>query len=426
MEKTIQYDLARNILRIGRIDIPGGGQVVVDGNYAYVGHMKPPHGTTILDISDPANPQIVSTIDLPDPYSHTHKVRVVGDLMFTNVEQYDRHFMRKSADLAALRAHLTEALGRAPNDGEIAQELGVDAARIGELDAELKRGYDAGGFRIYDIADRSAPKLLSHTLTHGFGVHRFDVDENYAYISTEMEGYIGNILVIYDIADAGAPREVGRWWMPGQHLAGGEKPSWKGYKTRLHHALRVGDEMWASVWHGGFRVLDVSDISDPRTIAAHDYHPPFPEPTHTILPLPEPIDGRRIAVAVDEEHQHSRGRLHGFLWVFDVTDFSNITALSAFDVSEMESPWARSSGRFGAHQFREKMDGTLVYVTWFAGGLRVVDVADPYHPEEVAHYIPEPLGGEAAPQTNDVDVDARGLIYLLDRNRGLDILEMTL
>lgn len=424
MEKNVKYVLQRNIRRIGRIDIPGGGQIVVDGNYAYVGHMKPPHGTTILDISDPANPKVVSTIELPDAYSHTHKVRVVGDLMFTNVEQNDRHFMRKSAGLAAAREQLNGALGRDPTDEELAQRLGVDAARLGELDAVLERGYADGGFRIYDIADKSNPKLLSNNLTCGFGVHRFDVDENYAYISTEMEGYIGNILVIYDIADARAPREVGRWWMKGQHLAGGEKPAWEGYTHRLHHAMRVGDEMWAAVWHGGFRVLDVRDISKPVTIASHNYHPPIPEPTHTILPLPDLIDGRRIAVAVDEEHTHAHGSLHGFLWVFDVTDFSDIKALSAFDVSEMESPWARSANRFGAHQFREKMDGTLVYVTWFAGGLRVVDVADPRHPKEVAHFIPEPVGGEAAPQSNDVDVDDKGLIYLLDRNRGLDILEM--
>ena len=29
-------------------------------------------------------------------------------------------------------------------------------------------------------------------------------------------------------------------------------------------------------------------------------------------------------------------------------------------------------GRFGAHQFQEFMQDTLVYCAWFAGGLRVV------------------------------------------------------
>ena len=426
MRQSTDYTLQRNIKRIGHIDIAGGGQIVVDESHAYVGHMKPPDGTTIVDISDPTTPRVAATIDLPDPYSHTHKVRVVGDLMYTNVEQYDRHFLRKSEALDRLRKDLTAELGRDPTIDEVAAKLGVEAARFPELDAFLARGYGDGGFRIYDISDRSTPRLLSHTSTFGFGVHRFDVDENYAYISTEVQGYIGNILVIYDVSDPGAPREVSRWSMPGQHLAAGEVPTWEGYKNRLHHAMRVGDELWASVWHGGMRVLDVSDITRPETVAAFDYHPPFPEPTHTVLPFPDPIDGRRIAVAVDEEHSHTLGRLHGFLWVLDVSNFSDIKALSAFGVSELDSPWSRAPGRFGAHQFREKLDGTLVYVTWFSGGLRVVDVADPLHPVEIAHFIPEPVGDELAPQSNDVDVDRAGLIYLIDRNRGLDILEMSL
>ncbi|MEE8351534.1 MAG: hypothetical protein V3R37_05005 [Rhodospirillales bacterium] len=418
--------LTRNIKRIGHLDLAGGGQVVVDGNYAYVGHMAPPHGTSIIDISDPANPTVVSSIEHDDGYSHSHKVRVVGDLMYTNVEQYNRHFLRKGAALPDIRSRLEGTLGHAPTDGEVAAEMGFKESQIAELDAANERGYGEGGFRIYDIADKTKPKLIHHEKTFGFGVHRFDVDENYAYMSTEMEGYIGNILVIYDMKDPANPTEVSRWAIPGQHLAGGEEPTWKGYGNRLHHAMRVGDELWAAYWHAGFRVLDVSDITNPRLVAEHDYHPPFPEPTHTILPLSQTIDGRRIAVIVDEEHDHKPGALHAFMWVFDVTDYDNIQALSAFDVSEMDSPWSRAPGRFGAHQFREKMDSTLVYLTWFSGGLRVVDVADPFKPTEVAHYIPEPINGEASPQSNDVDVDDNGLIYLLDRNAGFDILKMEL
>ena len=427
MEKTVQYELQKNIKRVGHIGIPGGGQIVVDGNYAYVGHMKPPHGTTILDVADPKRPKILSMIELPDFYSHTHKVRVVGDLMFTNVEQNDRHFLRISDQLENTRIRLNETLGRQPTDTEFADGLGIDSKRLPELEAVLKRGYENGGFKIYDISDKYSPKLLSHTKTYGFGVHRFDVDEDYAYMSTEMEGYVGNILVNYDISNPIKPEEVSRWWMEGQHLAGGETPTWSGYTNRLHHAMRVGNEMWAAVWHAGFRVIDVTNISSPKTIASYNYHPPFPEPTHTVMPVPNLVSGRRIAIAVDEEHAHTPpGRLHGFMWVFDVTDFSDIKALSAFDVSELDSPWSRAPGLFGAHQFREKIDDTLIYLTWFAGGLRVVDVADPMNPSEVAHFIPSPAGNEVAPQTNDVDVDKNGLIYLIDRNYGMDILEMTI
>lgn len=416
--------LASNVRRLGHITIPGGGQVVVDGKYAYIGHMKPPHGTTILDISNPTDIKIVSQIKLPDDNSHTHKVRVVGDLMFTNYEQNERHFLRKGDALPDARRKLQASLGREPNNDELAAEIGgVKGSDIPTLDAARERGYHDGGFCIYDISDKAEPKLLCHKKTHGFGVHRFDVDEKYAFISTEMEGYIGNILVIYDHSNPEDPREVSRWWMPGQHLAGGEKPTWKGYKNRLHHAMRVGDELWASCWHAGLRVIDISDITAPKTVGEYDYHPPIPEPTHTVMPLDKPIDGRRIAVVVDEEHAgKAPGQLHGFMWTFDVTDLKDIKPLAIWELSEMESPYSRAPGRFGAHQYREKLDSTLVYLTWFSGGLRIVDVADPAVPREVGFFIPEPVDGNPSPQSNDVDVDDNGLIYLLDRNAGFDIL----
>jgi len=64
-----------------------------------------------------------------------------------------------------------------------------------------------------------------------------------------------------------------------------------------------------------------------------------------------------------------------------------------------------------------------VPVAWFAHGLRVVDIADPHAPREVAHFLPEPPPGHARVCTNDVCVDDRGLIYVIDRGRGLHVLE---
>jgi hypothetical protein len=424
MAKTVEFPpTARNVTRIAHLDLPGGGQVVVDGDYAYIGHMAPPYGTSILDVSDPKNPRVVSEIRLEDANSHSHKVRVNGDVMTTNVEMNNRHFLRNGERIPGLRAELSASLGRDPSDAEIAAALGVDESDMPDLLAHVERGYTDGGFRLWDVSDRSNPKLIHHQRTFGFGVHRFDADANYAYISTEMEGYIGNILVIYDIRNPSKPEEVSRWWMPGQHLAGGEQPTWKGYNNRLHHAMRVGDELWAAMWHAGFRVLDISDIAKPKVIGEHDYHPPALDPSHTIMPLETPIDGRRIAVGIDEEHTHIHGQAHACMWVFDVTDPAEFQPLSTFHVSEMDSPYSRAGGRFGAHQFREKLDDTLIYLTWFSGGLRIVDVKDPRLPEEVGHFIPEPVDGNPSPQSNDVEVDERGLIYLLDRINGFDILE---
>ena len=117
MKVEVEYELARNIRKIAHLDIAGGGQIVVENGYAYVGHMKPPMGTSIIDVHDPSNPAVVAHIEPPDGYSHTHKVRVVGNIMITNVEQDGRHFLRKGDKIAELRA---EGL----SDAEVAERQG--------------------------------------------------------------------------------------------------------------------------------------------------------------------------------------------------------------------------------------------------------------------------------------------------------------
>ncbi len=426
--------LARNVRRLGHLDLPGAGQVAVVGNYAYVGHIpNADHlGTSIIDIADPRQPRVVATITLDDHDSHSHKARVAGDILIVNHERNMSRIGRRAEQLPAARRALAEALGREPTRAEIAAKMSVTADDLTALEAFEQRGYHAGGFKVYDVSNPAQPKPIHYQKTGGIGVHRFDMDERYAYISTEMQGYVGNILVIYDMTDPRKPSEVGRWWMTGQHLAGGETPTWSGRRHRLHHALRFGDEMWASCWHGGFNVVDVSDLSKPKTAGSYNYHPLFPEPTHTVMPVPESVGGRRIALAIDEEDQAQsaseeearRGRAHACILTFDVSDLANIKPLGQFQVSELDSPFSRTPGaRFGAHQFCERMTGTIAYAVWFGGGLRIVDVADPLSPREIGHFIPEPVAGKAAPQSNDVALDARGLIYVVDRHVGFDVVE---
>jgi hypothetical protein len=158
-------------------------------------------------------------------------------------------------------------------------------------------------------------------------VHRFDVDERYAYISTEMAGYVGNILVIYDLRDrpgpkrspAGGCRAV-RGWRREAALAGSaQSPAPRAALRRsavgrllarrpsCHRHLRH-----SRAAHGGRIQLP----------------PALPEPSHTFMPVPGDVGGRSIAVAIDEEdHAHSaaemerrRGRPHACLWVLDVTN----------------------------------------------------------------------------------------------------------
>ncbi len=77
----------------------------------------------------------------------------------------------------------------------------------------------------------------------------------------------------------------------------------------------------------------------------------------------------------------------------------------------------------GCHQPSERFSGTIIPFAWFAQGLRLVDIADPFSPKEVGHYLPDPAAGAAVPSSNDVTIDDRGLIYLVDRVNGIDILQ---
>jgi hypothetical protein len=371
-----------NIRHLCRTELAGGGQIVIDGTYAYIGHQHRPQGTTILDIADPRKPRILSTLTPNHPWSHSHKVRCIGDLLIVNSE-YERGGRREE--------------------------------------------YDDGGFRIYDIKDRSQPKLVTFVKTHGKGVHRFDVDEKYAYISTEMDGFVGNILVIYDIRSPSKPVEVARWSMDGQNLAGGDAPHPKRAEHRLHHALRCGVEMYAGCWMSGISIIDVSDITAPRTLSRYEYDPPCPEPTHTFLKVPHPIGGKHIAVSTEEERSHrgaDAGKPHAPLRTWDVSDPSKPKLLHSCYLPEAATPYPADKVRFGTHQLREQVDrDNLLYVTWFAGGLRIIDINDPANPQERAYFIPKPGDGVAAPLTNDVFKDDRGLLWVTDKERGLDVIE---
>ena len=162
--------------------------------------------------------------------------------------------------------------------------------------------------------------------------------------------------MIYDLRDPRNPQEVSRWWMPGQHVAGGETPTWSGRRHRLHHALRFGEEMWASCWHAGFWVVDVSDLARPKSAGSYNYHPLFPEPTHTVVPLPGRIGGRRVAVAIDEEDQAlsateeeaRRGRAHACVLTFDVSDLAAIKPLGQFQSANSIHPSAARTARASA------------------------------------------------------------------------------
>jgi hypothetical protein len=84
--------------------------------------------------------------------------------------------------------------------------------------------------------------------------------------------------------------------------------------------------------------------------------------------------------------------------------------------------------------------GKLAFVTWFNAGVRAIDIRNPYAPKEAGYFIPAiteatdkrcvKVDGKdqcrIAIQSNNVETDDRGYIYVVDRaNTGLHILELT-
>jgi hypothetical protein len=191
--------------------------------------------------------------------------------------------------------------------------------------------------------------------------------------------------------------------------------------------MRCGNEMYAGCWMSGTSIIDVSDIGTPRTLSHHEYDPPCPEPTHTFLKVPHPIGGKRIAVSTEEERASrgaDAGKPHAPLRTWDVSDPTKPKLLCTYYLPESATPYPADKVRFGTHQLREKVDeDNLLYVTWFAGGLRVMDIKDPANPKERGYFIPKPGDGLAAPETNDVCKDERGLLWVTDKQRGLDVIE---
>ena len=364
--------------RIGYLDLPGGGQVVVDGRYAYVAHMAPPHGTSIIDVADPASPRVVSRVSVPDDI-HSHKVRVLGDTMLVNYERFP------------------------PGDAERSPAVGL---------------------KIFDIADRSRPREVAFFRTHARGVHRFDLQGTHAFVSTEWEGFRSNILVILDLAHPQRPTLAGQWWLPGQNAAeAGPAPS--GGHYWVHLALARGDRAYAACGRMGAVIIDISDPHHPRTVGGTAWNPPYTSPTHTFLPVPHRIRGRRFAVVTDEDVTDDvLEDPPAFMWVLDITHEARPVPVATYQAAP--DGLVAPGKRFGAHQPWEHVgEDNIVFLAWFSGGIRAVDISDPYRPREVGYYVPPAAGGHTVPQTNDVTVDGRGLVFAVDRHQGLSVLEFS-
>ena len=153
---------------------------------------------------------------------------------------------------------------------------------------------------------------------------------------------------------------------------------------------------------------------------------------------------RDFVLLVSESLRNECQEFRQLTFLVDVTTEARPFSVSTFEVPASPGDFCRRGGRFGPHSSNESFTpiyhGRLVFIAYFNAGVRAVDIRDPFHPREVAYFIPTATANtdkrcvkvngadrcKVAIQTNNVEVDDRGLVYLADRaNTGLHIVELS-
>jgi hypothetical protein len=346
-------------------------------------------GWSVIDVTDPRNPVVAKFI--PGP-GNTNTVQV---------------------DLAD--NILVAALGRPGNR----EGTGLDP----------KRPYQAGVILI-DMKDPLNPKELGRWLTdkpEGRGTHRNAYPGGrYVHLAADMQGYSGDIYVILDISNPAKPVEAGRWWVPGQHVAGGETPQ-KDPDVNLHSPQFVdGNLVYLSYGDAGMVVLDIGDVAKPKLVSQLHFQRGHRFDVHTVSP-----DPKRKLVYVNSEAviAECKGPLD-HATVVDVSNPAKPFAVARFPlpVPAANLPYRSfcdKGGRFGPHNMNQlqynplvQKQGNLAYLTWFNAGLRIYDVSEKRAPREIGYFmagLPEKLYIESYGRyvrMEDVLVDTRGYIYV--------------
>src|SRR6266850_80108 len=155
--------------------------------------------------------------------------------------------------------------------------------------------------------------------------------------------------------------------------------------------------------------------------------------------------GRRdFIVAVGETTANECNEARQLVRMIDATFEQKMVGVSSWTVPESSGNFCARGGRFGAHSSNENMTpiyyNRVLFVAFFNAGVRALDVRDPFNPKEIAYFVPAVntktdkrcVGRGAderckvAVQTNNVEVDDRGYIYIVDRaNTGMHILELS-
>jgi hypothetical protein len=276
---------------------------------------------------------------------------------------------------------------------------------------------------------------------------------------------------VYDLSDPLNPVFIRDFGLPGQQPdAIGPVP------VSLHGPISTGpkgNRVYFGYGTNSDGVLQIVDrdklINGPKLATVESLL--YPQVSRVDLP---PMHGAHtafpmLAVAVEEFSKNMLGKVRDFVvvtdeaiqkeclegrqmvWMVDVTTETKPFGVASWTVPEKSGNFCTRGGRFGTHSSNESFTSVfyrrLMFFAHFNAGVRAVDVRNPFRPVEVGYYVPAmtkntvvletPAGLAArmpvteaskrrAIQTNNVEVDDRGYIYIVDRaNTGMHILELT-
>ena len=329
----------------------------------------------------------------------------------------------------------------------------------------MLRTFGGQAHEIWNVTDPAHPTLV--TRIDGLrDTHKswWECDTGIAYLVSGPPGWrTRRMTMVYDLSDPAHPVKIRDFGLAGQEPgATGEVP------TELHGPISTGPTGNRIYFGYGTNKGGLLQIIDREKLLNGPKEPTpanlqYPEVgrlvmsplngAHTTFPMLQmPIaefardkdSTRDIVMIVDEEIVNECQEPRQMVWFADVTIEAKPVMISSYTVPEESGHFCERGGRFGAHSSNESMAPVfykkLVFISFFNAGVRVLDVRDPYHPKEVAYFIPSiteatdkrciKVDGQqrckTAIQTNNVETDDRGYIYIVDRaNTGLHILELT-
>ena len=396
----------RNMRLISHHDLNGYGNIgegvhlheTQDGRRVlYLAHESAPKDITSVDVTDIANPRLLAQTELAYDHLRSNSLAIVDDTMLVAYQS-------------------------------------------------LQPGQPGTGMGVYNISNPEEPRQIGFMDLGGEysrGCHcLWWVDGDYAHLSTGAPDFRprnqkdDQFYMIVDVKDPTSPREAGRWWFPGTREGDADPMPARHPQFDAGHRLHNGnvyperpDRAYCAYMDSGVIILDIEDKANPKMVSHINYAPPFPGFTHTVLPL-----FNRDLMLVTQEAVRLNGEDYPkLMWMMDIRDETNPIIIGTLPMPDTDDFFNRP-GRFGAHNVYENQPGStcffsdkLIFATLFNAGVRVYDTSDPFHPEEVAYFVPDIPEGAPSNGINDVYVDENGIMYVVDRLKGgLYILELTL